>query len=75
MTMSEVITAVECKEQGNKLFKSGDYNEALDQYTKALELSSDKNEKLIYYKNRAACYLKLVSIYGYFAVQNFWCLL
>ena len=60
MTKSELETAVEWKERGNLQFKSGNFGEALSCYTQALDLSTAKDEKLIYYKNRAACNLKLV---------------
>jgi tetratricopeptide (TPR) repeat protein len=61
--------ALQIKEEGNSYFKAGDYEAALVSYTKALKLypSDDKDKerlqnKATVYKNRAACYLKLVSI-------------
>ncbi|MEE6503428.1 hypothetical protein FKM82_004824 [Ascaphus truei] len=46
------------REEGNKLFKSGDYDAALSCYTQAISLS-DKTETAVLHRNRAACYLKL----------------
>ena len=61
MTKTASLCAGDWKEEGNKYFKSGDYESALECYTKALDISVEKNEKLVFFKNRAACYLKLVS--------------
>ena len=61
MVKTELVTAFEWKEKGNEQFKSGNFDEALSCYTQALDLSTEKSEKLIYLKNRAACNLKLVS--------------
>ncbi|XP_056428005.1 protein unc-45 homolog A isoform X2 [Hyla sarda] len=47
------------REDGNKHFKSGDYQTALSCYTKALRLSADKKDAAILHRNRSACYLKL----------------
>ncbi|KAG9489197.1 protein unc-45 homolog A isoform X2 [Eleutherodactylus coqui] len=47
------------REDGNKHFKSGDYETALSCYTKALRLSDDKKDAAILHRNRSACYLKL----------------
>ena len=47
------------KEEGNKHYKAQDYDSALAAYTKALEINTEPNpDKAVYYKNRAACYLK-----------------
>jgi len=62
MVKTELTTAFEWKEKGNEQFKSGNFPEALTSYTQALDLTTEKSEKLIYFKNRAACYLKLVSL-------------
>ncbi|XP_078488527.1 protein unc-45 homolog B [Ciona intestinalis] len=51
--------AAELKESGNKYFNSGIYKEAIECYSRAIEISEDKNQKLTCFKNRAACYLKL----------------
>lgn len=48
------------KEEGNKHFKETNYEEAIKCYSKAIKLNPEtKNETAIYYKNRAACYLKI----------------
>lgn len=47
------------KESGNEAFKQGDYETALDFYTKALKVTSDdSHERATCLKNRAAVYLK-----------------
>ena len=62
---------LELKEEGNIYFRKGDYDKALSCYTQALKIGRNacekdkdrgkKNEKAVILKNRAACYLKLVS--------------
>ena len=47
------------KEEGNELFRKGEYDEALCRYTKALDLADKDSDKAVFYRNRAACYLKL----------------
>lgn len=48
------------KEQGNEYFKQGSWDEAIQFYTKAINSSDSGNKDLpIYYKNRAAAYLKV----------------
>ncbi|KAL6433119.1 hypothetical protein ACFW04_006404 [Cataglyphis niger] len=60
MTKSD-MTAQEWKEKGNEEFNKGNWSEAVDCYTNALNLvKEDNTEKAIYYKNRAAAYLKLL---------------
>ena len=53
---SENKAAEEFKTQGNVCFQQGDYERAIEYYTKALSLDSSNAS---YYSNRAACYLKL----------------
>lgn len=54
------MTAQEWKEKGNEEFNKGNWSEALNYYTNALKLVKEENaEKAVYYKNRAAAYLKL----------------
>ncbi|KOC64160.1 Protein unc-45 like protein B [Habropoda laboriosa] len=53
------LTALEWKEKGNEEFNKGNWSEALSCYTNALKLTNEDNsQKSIYYKNRAATYLK-----------------
>jgi len=49
------------KEAGNEAFKLGNYEDAIECYTKAIKKTKDEFEKqkAVYYKNRAACHLKL----------------
>ena len=55
-----LVEANKAKELGNKAFKDEDWDEAIEQYTKAIDLAPDGcKEKSVYYKNRAAAYLKL----------------
>jgi len=54
-------TCAQMKEKGNKHFAVGEFEEAIKCYTDALNVAENDQEKLIFYKNRAACYLKLVS--------------
>ncbi|KAJ7309001.1 hypothetical protein JRQ81_008285 [Phrynocephalus forsythii] len=50
--------AVQLKEEGNKYFQAGDYENAIQSYSKALKLSKDKSLQAVLYRNRAACFLK-----------------
>lgn len=52
----------ELKALGNRSFQAGDFEDAVTYYTQAIDLSDNKNNKLVYFKNRAACYLKQVCI-------------
>lgn len=49
------------KEKGNEAFKRSEWDEAIAQYTKAIKLGEQEKHKelAIYYKNRAAAYLKI----------------
>ncbi|KAG5273944.1 hypothetical protein AALO_G00157460 [Alosa alosa] len=51
--------AAALREEGNNLFKTGDFQGALCSYTKALKLTESKSDNAILYRNRSACYLKL----------------
>ncbi|XP_797752.4 protein unc-45 homolog B [Strongylocentrotus purpuratus] len=53
--------ALQYKEEGNKFYKDENYDEAIVAYTKALTLGQDlpKSDQAVFYKNRAACHLKL----------------
>ncbi len=55
----DVEIAEKFKEDGNVAFKNKDWEQALKCYNKALKLSKTSEEKLLYFKNRAAVYLKL----------------
>lgn len=47
------------KDQGNEAFKNNDFDLAIKLYTKAINLTPEETKELaIYYKNRAAAYLK-----------------
>ena len=52
---NKMSKAEQLKEQGNKCFAAGNYQQAISYFTQAIKLS----ENAIYYSNRAACYLKL----------------
>lgn len=50
---------MEVKERGNKLFKEKSYRDAADCYSEALSFVSEGEEKMVFLKNRAACWIKL----------------
>ncbi|XP_075227604.1 unc-45 myosin chaperone [Lycorma delicatula] len=57
---SDLEKAIQIKEEGNKAFKEGEWENALKLYTKAIkQINGDIPEKAVLYKNRAAAYLKL----------------
>ncbi|XP_077327017.1 protein unc-45 homolog A isoform X2 [Lithobates pipiens] len=56
---AEKMNSENLREDGNKYFKSGDYEAAILCYTKAIKISTDKQDKAVLHRNRAACYLKL----------------
>lgn len=47
------------KEEANELFKTGDFEKAIDLCNKALEICKDDNLTCILHKNAAASHLKL----------------
>ncbi|KAE8624834.1 hypothetical protein XENTR_v10006060 [Xenopus tropicalis] len=49
---------VQLKEEGNKYFQSNEYGQAIQCYSKALKLITDKKMQAVLYRNRSACYLK-----------------
>lgn len=65
MAIDDSSTHILLKEQGNTHFKQGQYDKAVDFYTKAikscegLDLAQVKNDLAVLYKNRAACRLKM----------------
>ncbi|XP_075063928.1 protein unc-45 homolog A [Mixophyes fleayi] len=58
-TSPEKMNSENLREDGNKHFKSGEYEAALSCYTKALKLSTDKKDSAILHRNSAICHLKL----------------
>lgn len=56
--------AVDMKNQGNKFFQQGKFQEAAQCYSEAITLCplSDKQELPKFYQNRAAAYENLVSV-------------
>ena len=59
-----LMEATTVKERGNQFFKDKDYVQAAACYTEAIQLSSavvdgEPKERCIYFKNRAACFLKM----------------
>lgn len=58
--MDDTELANKYKDEGNTQFKAGDWDGAIQSYTKAINCTSKESlDKCIYYKNRAAAYLKL----------------
>lgn len=56
----QLAQAIKLKEAGNDAFKKENFDDALECYTKAIEVvQDDSKEKAVLYKNRAAVYLKL----------------
>ena len=47
------------REQGNNFFKQKDYIKAIEAYSEGILLTTDKNELLLLYSNRAQCYLNI----------------
>jgi len=47
------------KNEGNEHFKQNNIKEAVEAYSKGLELCESDADKVVLYKNRSACYLKL----------------
>ncbi len=58
MEVSEETKAEEFKTQGNQCVKTNKFAEAIDFYTKALDLSKDNKKRAIYLSNRAQCHIK-----------------
>ncbi|XP_077600559.1 protein unc-45 homolog B-like isoform X1 [Stigmatopora nigra] len=49
---------IQLKDEGNKHFQAGDFDKAIQSYTKAISVCQDKKVLAVIYRNRAACYLK-----------------
>ncbi|VDQ10923.1 unnamed protein product [Trichobilharzia regenti] len=61
MTLESVSKkAEEFKEEANKFFKDGEYDKAIDAYTKAIEIQ----ESAVYLSNRSLAYLR-IECFGY----------
>lgn len=58
MDTSNREEAAKFKEQGNEAFRDEDWENAITLYTKAIKLTPDDKDLAIYFKNRAAAYLK-----------------
>ena len=62
MTINSETDHVKLKEIGNEAFKKGDFELALDAYTKAMDIAKEEKGRhevvAILYKNRAAVHLK-----------------
>lgn len=58
-TKNQTEEAQKMKEEGNDAFKKNDFDLAIKLYTKAINLTPEECKELaVYYKNRAAAYLK-----------------
>lgn len=55
----EVSDAGSYKDKGNEAFKASRWEEAVEHYGKAIKAGSKHKELAVFYKNRAAAYLKL----------------
>ena len=51
----------ECKERGNRLYQSKDFQGAVEAYTLAIKKCNKEEDEVVLLKNRAAAYLKLQS--------------
>jgi STIP1 family protein 1 len=56
MTFPDVMSSLDLKEQGNRLFSTGQYLEAINCYSKAIIRSPTVP---IFFTNRALCYCRL----------------
>uniref|UniRef100_A0A1I7RKR3 TPR_REGION domain-containing protein n=2 Tax=Bursaphelenchus xylophilus TaxID=6326 RepID=A0A1I7RKR3_BURXY len=62
--MPEIRTAEQLKEDGNKRFQRGEYQEAIDLYTEALQLQPENALRIVLYRNRAMVRLKIEDYEG-----------
>ncbi len=62
MTINSETDPIRLKEIGNEAFKSGDMDEALAAYTKAMDIAKEEKNReadlAVLFKNRAAVHLK-----------------
>uniref|UniRef100_A0A672HNG0 Protein unc-45 homolog B n=1 Tax=Salarias fasciatus TaxID=181472 RepID=A0A672HNG0_SALFA len=49
---------MQLKDEGNKHFQAGDFDQAIECYTKAIKMCKDKKVLAVIHRNRSACYLK-----------------
>ena len=55
-----MVESSSLKEEGNKFFGESKYPEAIERYSKAISIKDlPEKEKLVLFKNRAACFLKI----------------
>lgn len=47
------------KNEGNEHFKQNQMKEAVDAYSKGIKICQNETDKMVLYKNRSACYLKM----------------
>lgn len=52
-------SAADYKERGNEAFKRSEWEKAIEFYTKAIKFGEKEKDLPVYYKNRAAAYLKI----------------
>jgi len=66
MLQTPVERAQAAKNRGNKYFKGGCYDKAIECYTEAIDIcpSNHRDDIATFYQNRAAAYEQLVSVSG-----------
>ncbi|CAG9760375.1 unnamed protein product [Ceutorhynchus assimilis] len=57
VTEEQITEAEKCKTRGNDFMKNSQYNEAIDEYTKAIDLNPNN---AVYFCNRAAAYTRIM---------------
>ncbi|ALC47205.1 unc-45 [Drosophila busckii] len=58
-TDDAAAAAISHKDKGNEAFKAGKWSEAVKEYSAAIKIGGKHKELPVFYKNRAAAYLKL----------------
>uniref|UniRef100_A0A8C8ID14 Protein unc-45 homolog B n=1 Tax=Oncorhynchus tshawytscha TaxID=74940 RepID=A0A8C8ID14_ONCTS len=56
--MGEMADPIQFKDEGNKHFQAGEVDKAIECYTKAIKLCTEKKVLAVVYRNRSACFLK-----------------